>query len=123
MRASKFTTGAFIAAAAISASVSARQQTAEVADGKQKYNVYCATCHGPEGKGDGTLSKSVRKKPAESHAAGEEEQRPVSGRHGREVHRRADPRRSASQVGHAGVGRCVLQVANQQQPGGSESPD
>ena len=65
LRASKFTTGAFIAAAAISASVSARQQSAEVADGKQKYDVYCATCHGPEGKGDGTLSKSVRKKPAD----------------------------------------------------------
>ena len=65
LRASKFTTGAFIAAAAISASVSARQQTAEVADGKQKYDVYCATCHGPEGKGDGTLSKSLRKKPAD----------------------------------------------------------
>ena len=32
---------------------------------KQKYDVYCATCHGPEGKGDGTLSKSVRKKPAD----------------------------------------------------------
>ena len=37
LRASKFTTGAFIAAAAISASASARQQTAEVADGKQRY--------------------------------------------------------------------------------------
>src|SRR6476620_2188049 len=49
LRASKFTTGAFMAAAAISASVSARQQTAEV----------------PDGKGDGTLSKSLRKKPAD----------------------------------------------------------
>jgi mono/diheme cytochrome c family protein len=35
-----------------------------IATGRQMYQSYCATCHGPEGAGDGVLAKSLRKRPA-----------------------------------------------------------
>lgn len=31
--------------------------------GKSLYSTYCATCHGPAGKGDGPFAKSLRKPP------------------------------------------------------------
>ena len=49
----------------VAATVGARPQTAQIAEGKQKYAFYCASCHGAEGKGDGTLGKSLRKRPAD----------------------------------------------------------
>ena len=58
--------GMFIAATSVVATtVGAEPQTAQIAEGKQKYDFYCASCHGATGKGDGTLGKSLRKPPAD----------------------------------------------------------
>lgn len=45
------------------------EQAAEVAQptysGIALYEMYCNSCHGPEGKGDGTFAASLRKTPAD----------------------------------------------------------
>ena len=38
---------------------------ADDAQGKQLYIKYCGSCHGPDGKGDGYLSGSLKQKPAD----------------------------------------------------------
>lgn len=66
MRVSRILIGGFIAATSVvAATVGAGPQTTRIAEGKQQYGVYCAACHGAEGKGDGTLSKSLRQRPAD----------------------------------------------------------
>jgi mono/diheme cytochrome c family protein len=64
VRVSRILTAAFIATS-VAAAAGTVPQTAQIEEGKQKYNTYCATCHGAGGKGDGTLSKSLRKRPAD----------------------------------------------------------
>jgi mono/diheme cytochrome c family protein len=55
-----------IAATAVGAAGAAEQaQGAQAFEGKQKYDIYCATCHGAAGKGDGVLASSLRKRPAD----------------------------------------------------------
>lgn len=36
----------------------------DVAKGKEKYATVCASCHGPEGKGDGAAAKALNPQPA-----------------------------------------------------------
>jgi mono/diheme cytochrome c family protein len=56
----------FVAATAVvAAGVAARAQAGDVFEGKQKYGVYCASCHGAAGKGDGALAASLKKHPAD----------------------------------------------------------
>jgi mono/diheme cytochrome c family protein len=38
---------------------------AEGVQGRAYYLRYCGSCHGPEGKGDGTVSRSLKVKPAD----------------------------------------------------------
>jgi len=58
--------GGLIATTALAtAAAGARPQLAQDESGKQNYGLYCASCHGAEGKGDGTFSKSLRKPPAD----------------------------------------------------------
>ena len=77
----------FVAATAfVGAAAAVRAQTADAFEGKQKYDVYCASCHGVAGKGDGTLAASLKKPPADLDAAGPEERRKVPGRGGNQVH-------------------------------------
>jgi mono/diheme cytochrome c family protein len=57
---------AFVAATAVvAAAAAARAQTVDVFEGKQKYDLYCASCHGAAGKGDGALAASLKKHPAD----------------------------------------------------------
>jgi mono/diheme cytochrome c family protein len=66
MRVSRILIGGFIAATSVvAATVAAGPQTAQIAEGKEKYNAYCAACQGAEGKGDGNLGKSLQKRPAD----------------------------------------------------------
>jgi len=48
---------------AISAVATGLAQDKHVASGRQLYQSYCTGCHGPEGKGDGVLAKSLHKRP------------------------------------------------------------
>ena len=87
MRVLRILIGGIIATTSVvAATVGARPQTAQIAEGKQKYAFYCASCHGAEGKGDGTLSKSLRKRPADLDAADQEKPGPVPDRNGRQTH-------------------------------------
>ena len=40
------------------------------AEGKKLYSTYCSTCHGEQGKGDGTAASSLPVKPADHTNAG-----------------------------------------------------
>jgi mono/diheme cytochrome c family protein len=51
------------AGALLLAGVPARAQ--DDAQGKQLFTKYCGSCHGPDGKGDGYLSSSLKQKPAD----------------------------------------------------------
>lgn len=58
--------GGLVAAAsvvAVAEGVGARSP--QVAEGKQKFEVYCASCHGAGAKGDGPFSATLRKRPAD----------------------------------------------------------
>jgi mono/diheme cytochrome c family protein len=57
--------GCIVATSVVVAAAGARAQTEQAFEGKQKYDVYCASCHGAEGKGDGALSSSLKKRPAD----------------------------------------------------------
>ena len=35
----------------------------DAAAGKEKYDIFCATCHGPTGKGDGPVAAALDPKP------------------------------------------------------------
>lgn len=64
-----------IAALAVSASLAGAQQPPKIqvgtmartspVDAKEMFNSYCATCHGPEGKGNGPAAKALSKAPAD----------------------------------------------------------
>ena len=41
------------------------QVRSEPYSGNADYMAYCTACHGPEGRGDGTLAKSLKKRPAD----------------------------------------------------------
>ena len=57
--------------AAVVAFASAQQikkvpvQRTPVASGKAMFSEYCATCHGPGGKGDGPAAAALKKRPAD----------------------------------------------------------
>jgi mono/diheme cytochrome c family protein len=57
--------GLITATSVVAATIGAGPQTGQIADGKQKYDAYCAACHGAQGKGDGKLGKSLQKRPAD----------------------------------------------------------
>ena len=93
------------------ATVAARPQTAQITEGKRSTASTARPVTAPEGKGDGTLSKSLRKRPADLTQLARKPGS-VPDRDGRQTHRRAERRRGASQGGHADLGRCVLEIAN-----------
>lgn len=47
----------------VAQSLSARAQ--EQSDGKRLYQTYCSGCHGPSGKGDGPVAKTLAVRPAD----------------------------------------------------------
>jgi mono/diheme cytochrome c family protein len=58
--------GAFIAATSVvAATAGGGPQPAKTDEGKALYDVYCRACHGITGKGDGTLGKSLHRRPAD----------------------------------------------------------
>ncbi len=67
MRGSRVLVLGLIAAGAVVAAATAglAAQGSQVFDGKQQFDIYCATCHGVGGKGDGTMAGSLRKRPAD----------------------------------------------------------
>ena len=66
MRVLRIVISGFIATTSVvAATAGGRPQTAQIAEGKQKYDFYCASCHGAAGKGDGRLGKSLAKRPAD----------------------------------------------------------
>jgi mono/diheme cytochrome c family protein len=48
-----------------SALVTVRAQGAQPYSGNGDYQVYCSSCHGTEARGDGTIAKSLKKRPAD----------------------------------------------------------
>ena len=56
--------GCIVAMSAAATAALAQTQGATAFDGKQQFDIYCATCHGAEGKGDGALASSLKKRPA-----------------------------------------------------------
>jgi mono/diheme cytochrome c family protein len=100
MRVLRILIGGFIAATSVVAAiVAAGPQTPQIAEGKQKYDTYCAACHGAEGKGDGTLGKSLQKRPADLTQLAKKNQgqfptetvaKLIDGRTGDEAHLKAD---------------------------------
>ena len=48
-----------------SALVTVRAQGAAPYSGNGDYQVYCSSCHGAEARGDGTIAKSLKKRPAD----------------------------------------------------------
>lgn len=57
--------GSIAATSLVAAAIAAVPQTPQIAEGRQKYDTYCAACHGAGGKGDGKLGKSLQKRPAD----------------------------------------------------------
>jgi len=56
---------ASLAAGALLLAGSAVRAEDEAPQGKQLFIKYCGSCHGPDGKGDGYLSGSLKQKPAD----------------------------------------------------------
>jgi mono/diheme cytochrome c family protein len=54
-----------VATAVVAATSRGQAQGAQAFEGQQKFDRYCATCHGAGGKGDGALAGSLRKRPAD----------------------------------------------------------
>ena len=50
---------------AITAVVAAGGRPLQVSSGQEDYSLYCKSCHGAEGKGDGVFAASLRKRPAD----------------------------------------------------------
>jgi mono/diheme cytochrome c family protein len=48
-----------------SALVTVRAQGSPPYSGNSDYQVYCSSCHGAEARGDGTIAKSLKKRPAD----------------------------------------------------------
>ena len=59
--------GALTAAIIVGASalVTVRAQGSQPYSGSSDYQVYCSSCHGAEARGDGTIAKSLKKRPAD----------------------------------------------------------
>ena len=57
--------GCITVTSVVAATIGAGPQTTQIAEGKQKYDAYCAACHGAKGKGDGKLGRSLRQRPAD----------------------------------------------------------
>jgi len=57
---SRLALGAFAAGAFLAAPTA---QAADVAAGKAKYDMFCLSCHGPAGKGDGPVGAALNPKP------------------------------------------------------------
>ena len=47
------------------AAVVAGGQSTQSFSGREEYRIFCASCHGEAGKGDGPVANSMRKKPAD----------------------------------------------------------
>lgn len=58
------TLAAYGVAAAFGASMALAEATGDVAQGKQLFMKYCATCHGPGATGDGVAASTFKNKPA-----------------------------------------------------------
>jgi mono/diheme cytochrome c family protein len=61
----RFTLGAIAAAGLVAASTA---QAGDVAAGKAKYDMFCASCHGPTGQGDGPVGAALNPKPRDFSA-------------------------------------------------------
>lgn len=100
MAAWRILVGGFVAAASVVAvAEGVGAQSSQVADGKQKFEIYCASCHGAGAKGDGPFSATLRKRPADlTQLAGrnkgefpkETVARLIDGRTRDEAHRKSD---------------------------------
>jgi mono/diheme cytochrome c family protein len=99
MRVLRVLIGGIIATTSVGAATDGAGQTAQIAEGKQKYAFYCASCHGTEGRGDGTLGKSLRKRPADLTQLAKKNQgqfptdtvgKLIDGRSGDEAHLKGD---------------------------------
>ena len=57
--------GLLMAAVLLASSVAAGSAPVQTSSysGKGDYQVYCSSCHGTGGKGDGTISRSMKKRP------------------------------------------------------------
>jgi mono/diheme cytochrome c family protein len=56
---------AIAAASAALVTVGLHAQTQQPYSGSGDYQAYCSSCHGVEAKGDGSIAKSLKKKPAD----------------------------------------------------------
>ena len=56
--------GASVGGSVVTAGVTAGAQS-EPYSGGADYQVYCSSCHGASGKGDGSIAKSLKKHPAD----------------------------------------------------------
>ena len=64
MKAWGLVTAAIVVVASAIVTVGA-QVVAQPYSGSGDYQVYCASCHGPDAKGDGVIAKSLKKHPAD----------------------------------------------------------
>jgi mono/diheme cytochrome c family protein len=99
MRVLRILIGLIAATSVVAATVGTAPQTAQIAEGKKDYDFYCASCHGAEGKGDGTLGKTLRKRPADLTQLAKKNQgqfpaetvaQLIDGRNSDEAHRKGD---------------------------------
>jgi hypothetical protein len=49
----------------VSAVIVARGGQSRPTDGEEDYRIFCNSCHGAEGKGDGTFAASLKRRPAD----------------------------------------------------------
>ena len=90
-----------------SALVTVRAQGSPPYSGNGDYQVYCASCHGAEARGDGMIAKSLKKRPPISLSCRNATTACIPKR---ECSRRSTAARArARRSGHAGVGRRVRQ--------------
>jgi mono/diheme cytochrome c family protein len=64
MRGLAWLVGALIGASVVTAGIPAGAQS-EPYSGGGDYQVYCSSCHGASGKGDGSIAKSLKKRPSD----------------------------------------------------------
>lgn len=65
VRIARFALGALAAGTLLAAPMA---MAGDVAAGKAKYDMFCASCHGPAGKGDGPVGSSLNPKPRDFSA-------------------------------------------------------
>ena len=56
---------AVVGATAVSLVVVGAQVQLQPYSGSADYQAYCSACHGPEARGDGSIAKSLKKRPAD----------------------------------------------------------